>query len=213
MKGSVTMATGIFTGADRVDWEKCGGLVPAIVQDVGDGTVLMLGYMNREALEATLASGRVTFFSRSKGRLWTKGETSGNWLELASMTLDCDGDALLVTAHASGLTCHLGTKSCFADARGFGGFVGTLWSIICAPESARRPDSYTTKLLGSDIRRVAQKVGEEGVEVALAAVAGPETVVPEAADLVYHLLVLIHRTGATWDEVEEELRARITEPQ
>jgi len=193
---------------NRLDFEKVGGMLPVVIQHAVDGTVLMVGYMNAEALERTRETRRVTFYSRSKQRLWTKGETSGNYLELVSIIPDCDGDALLVTARPAGPTCHRGTKSCFDDAPEFGCFLDTLWSIVSAPDSERRPDSYTTKLLASDIRRVAQKVGEEGVEVSLAAADGAESVVTEAADLMYHLLVLLRRTGATWPEVENELRRR-----
>lgn len=199
-----------------IDWEKCNGLVPAIVQDAATGMVLMLGYMNREALEATLGGGRVVFFSRSRQQLWLKGETSGTYLEVETVTADCDRDALLVRARPTGPTCHLGTTSCFADAPAAdgasagvpAGILDELWSVISGPESARRPESYTTTLLDADIRRVAQKVGEEGVEVALAALDGADALVPEAADLLYHVLVLIRRSGATWDQVKAELRTR-----
>jgi phosphoribosyl-ATP pyrophosphohydrolase/phosphoribosyl-AMP cyclohydrolase len=199
---------------DELDWDKTDGLVPAIVQDAIGGSVLMLGYMNREALAATQASGRVTFWSRSKGRLWTKGETSGNHLEVRSIAADCDRDTLLILARPSGPACHLGTRSCFgatpprAAAESLA-FLDTLQEVIAERIAHPPPDSYTAKLLAEGPRRVAQKVGEEGVELALAAVAqGDAEIVGEAADLLYHVLVLLQSKHLSLAEVVAELEAR-----
>ena len=193
--------------AEALDWGKGGGLLPAIVQDARTLRVLMLGYMDRAALEATLSSRRVTFFSRSKGRLWTKGESSGNFLELASIDVDCDGDTLLVQAHPQGPTCHLQRESCFPSAPG-----STLADLSALVErrAAERPEgSYTTKLFDGGIRRIAQKVGEEGVETALAAVAEDEdALLGEGADLLFHLLVLLRARGLGLADVEAKLRMR-----
>jgi len=199
---------------ERLDWAKAGGLVPAIVQDAAGGAVLMLGYMNREALAATRASGRVTFWSRSKGRLWTKGETSGNYLEVRSITTDCDGDTLLILARPSGPACHLGTRTCFGEtppraAAESLAFLDTLQRVIGQRIADPPPDSYTAKLLAQGPRRIAQKVGEEGVELALAAVAqGDAEIVGEAADLLYHVLVLLQSKQLSLEQVVGELEAR-----
>jgi phosphoribosyl-AMP cyclohydrolase / phosphoribosyl-ATP pyrophosphohydrolase len=150
--------------ADEIEtlaWDKQGGLLPAIVQDAGDRRVLMLGYMDRAALQQTLAEGRVTFFSRSKGRLWTKGERSGHYLQLVSLQTDCDRDTLLVTAVPAGPTCHLQRPSCFADAPA--DFLAELDAVIASRERERPAGSYTTQLFEAGVRRIAQKVGEEGV--------------------------------------------------
>ena len=157
---------------ETIDFNTGDGLVPAIVQHSITGRVLMLGYMNADALTETQASGWVTFFSRSRQRQWTKGETSGNRLKLNRIEVDCDADTLLVTATPHGPTCHLGTSSCFdsdGELRGFG-FIGQLESIIAERQKNPSGDSYTARLLNEGIQRIAQKVGEEGVEVALAAV-------------------------------------------
>ena len=195
---------------EALAWDKQGGLLPAIVQDVATQRVLMLGYMDRSALEATLASGHVTFFSRSRARLWVKGETSGNLLELVAITADCDRDTLLVQARPQGPTCHLGTTSCFSDAPG--NFLGELDALV-ATRCAERPDgSYTTKLFDAGIRRIAQKVGEEGVETALAAVVqGDAELLGEAADLVYHLTVLLRARGLAFGDAVRVLRERHAE--
>ena len=177
-----------------IDWDKGDGLVPAIVQHARSGQVLMLGYMDRDALAATRTSGKVTFFSRSRQRLWTKGESSGHVLELVSVEMDCDADTLLVQARPRGPTCHLQRASCFAQAPG-----DTLAQLDALVErrSIERPDgSYTTRLFETGTKRIAQKVGEEGVETALAAVAGDDAeLCGEAADLLYHLLVLLRARG------------------
>jgi len=196
---------------DNIDWEKGGGLVPAIVQHAISGRVLMLGYMNAAALEKTTSSQRVTFYSRSRECLWTKGETSGNTLELRNIELDCDADTLLVAAIPAGPTCHLETPSCFdngAEKPGFG-FIGQLERIILDRMNEKADDSYTAQLVDAGIQRIAQKVGEEGVEVALAGVKGDrEELVAESADLLYHLLVLLQQQGASFADVAQQLDSR-----
>jgi len=200
--------------ADRLDWEKGDGLVPAVVQDAGDGAVLMLAYMNREALAATLATRHVTFWSRSKQRLWTKGETSGNLLLLRAIEVDCDGDTLLVLAEPAGPACHEGTRTCWGANPPRSGaeplaFLGTLQALIRGRIADRPEGSYTAKLLSEGTRRIAQKVGEEGLEVALAAVAqSDEDVVSEAADLLYHLILLLQVKNLSLERVVGELRMR-----
>lgn len=191
-------------------WEKMDGLLPAVVQDCGSGEVLMLGYMNREALEASLSNGLATFFSRSRGRLWQKGETSGNRLNVRSIFADCDGDALLVLAVPQGPTCHTGTRSCFADGHAEGpSWLGELSAIV--HERARSGDegSYTRRLLEEGTGRIAQKVGEEGVELAIAAVSRPlDECTDELADLLYHVTVLMEALQISWDEVIKVLKTR-----
>ena len=204
-----------FTPADieRIDWNKDGGLVPAIVQHASSGSVLMLGYMNCEALAATLARGRVVFFSRSKQRLWEKGETSGRFLQLVELRADCDADTLLVIALPAGPVCHTGSASCFGDAPLTAAaplsFLLTLEQLI-AQRIAEGPEgSYTASLYARGVRRVAQKVGEEGLEVALAGAGETdEALVAECADLLYHLLVLLRSRSLPLAAVIEELRRR-----
>ncbi len=184
-----------------------GGLLPAIVQDAGNQRVLMLGYMSREALRATLDAGWVTFYSRSKARLWTKGESSGHRLAVVSVAADCDGDTLLLQARPLGPTCHLGRDSCFADAPIAA--LAALDAVIAQRERDRPEGSYTTRLLAQGAIRAAQKVGEEGVETALAGAAqDDDALLGEAADLVYHLLVLLRLRGLGLSELSEVLRAR-----
>lgn len=191
----------------QLAWDKQDGLLPAVVQDADTLRVLMLGYMNREALEMTLACRHVTFYSRSKGRLWTKGERSGHVLKLVSIETDCDADTLLIQAHPQGPTCHLERTSCFPDAPG--SFLGDLDALIAQRERERPVGSYTTKLFEGGIRRIAQKVGEEGVETALAAVAQEDAdLLGESADLIYHLLVLLRARGLSLAQVEDLLRQR-----
>ena len=188
-------------------WDKQQGLLPAIVQDAGSHRVLMLGYMDRAALEATLATGRVTFYSRSKQRLWMKGESSGDILELVSLEADCDADTLLVQARPRGPTCHLGRASCFPTAPG--DFLAELDAIVARRERERPAGSYSTSLFEAGPRRIAQKVGEEGVETALAAVAQDDAaLLGEAADLVFHLTVLLRARGLGLADVEAVLRDR-----
>lgn len=200
-----TMKTDIDPSA--LDWTKGDGLLPVIVQDAGNLRVLMLGYMNREALDATLASRRVTFFSRSKQRLWTKGESSGHVLELVSVEADCDNDTLLVLAHPQGPTCHLQRPSCFPSAPS--AFLSDLDALVAQRDRERPVDSYTTRLFDAGVRRIAQKVGEEGVETALAAVAQDETaLLGESADLLYHLTVLLRARGLSLADAVDVLRQR-----
>lgn len=190
-----------------LDWDKQGGLLPTIVQDADNLRVLMLGYMSREALAATLVSGHVTFFSRSKNRLWTKGERSGHVLELVSLETDCDNDALLVQARPCGSTCHLARASCFPDAPSDG--LAELDVLIAQRERERPQGSYTTQLFEAGTRRIAQKVGEEGVETALAAVVqGDTALLGEAADLLYHLTVLLRARGLSLAEARRVLAGR-----
>lgn len=196
----------------QIDWAKLDGLVPAIVQDAWDGRVLMLGYMNRAALQQTIAGGLVTFYSRSRRQLWTKGETSGNHLQLVALDLDCDHDCLLVRARPQGPTCHLGTDTCFDQGRASApqlAFLAGLERLIARRDSERPAGSYTTSLFESGSKRIAQKVGEEGVETALAAVAGDtDELLNESADLLYHLLVLLRSRGTGLEQVLEQLARR-----
>lgn len=192
---------------DGLDWEKQGGLLPAVVQDIHNGRVLMLGYMNREALEATFETGHVTFWSRSKERLWTKGETSGNGLTLVSIDTDCDKDSLLVSANPAGPTCHSGTVSCFPSAPS--NFLADLDTFIRDRDLDRPPGSYTANLFDAGTKGIAKKVGEEGVEAALAAVTeDDETFLGEAADLIYHLVVLLRSRGLPMSEAIRVLKDR-----
>ncbi|MBW0143986.1 bifunctional phosphoribosyl-AMP cyclohydrolase/phosphoribosyl-ATP diphosphatase HisIE [Sphingomicrobium clamense] len=195
---------------DQLAWDKMDGLLPAIVQDAASGEVRMLGYMSRDALAATLDTGKVTFFSRSNQALWVKGETSGNTLDLVSVATDCDDDALLVVARPAGPTCHKGMRSCFGEDVITGtGFIGQLERIVSARASSDPDDSYTARLMERGIKRIAQKVGEEGVEAALAATAGDKhEVASEVADLVYHLTVLLKASDTDWQAVIDVLKER-----
>jgi phosphoribosyl-ATP pyrophosphohydrolase/phosphoribosyl-AMP cyclohydrolase len=177
----------------KIDWKKNSGLVPAIVQDASTLQVLMLGYMDAAALKKTLRTKKVTFFSRSKQRLWTKGESSKNFLHLVHVEADCDNDTLLIMARPDGPTCHRGTVSCFGDTGASGvGFLAQLERTINARIRSGDKKSYTVRLAKEGVARVAQKVGEEGVETALAALrSGRKEFAGEAADLLYHLLVLL----------------------
>ena len=191
----------------QLDWAKGGGLLPVIVQDAANLRVLMLGYMNVDALAATRESGFVTFYSRSKQRLWKKGESSGHVLELVDIQADCDNDTLLVLAKPHGPTCHLQRDSCFPEAPG--GFLADLDALVQQREQQRPPDSYTTRLFESGIRRIAQKVGEEGVETALAAVAQDEAaLLGESADLLFHLTVLLRSRGLALQDAVTVLQQR-----
>jgi len=198
----------------QLAWDKGNGLIPAIVQDAGSGAVLMLAYMNRDALIATQTSGRVTFWSRSKQRLWTKGETSGHFLQLRAIAPDCDGDTLLILAEPTGPACHLGTATCWGDhapraaAQGVG-FLGVLEEIIAQRIATQPPGSYTARLIAEGPRRIAQKVGEEGLELALAAVAQSDgDIIAEAADLLYHTLLLLKVKNLSLAQVVTELESR-----
>lgn len=197
----------------RLDWSKGEGLLPAVIQDAHTGRVLMLGYMNEESLRRTLADGRVVFFSRSRNQLWTKGETSGHFLDVVQVTADCDDDTILVLANPQGPTCHKGTPTCFAEARDPAAariaFLATLEKTIALRITESPEGSYTARLFASGIGRIAQKVGEEGVETALAAVTreDPE-LVGECADLLYHLLVMLKARNLTLERVVQELASR-----
>lgn len=194
-------------GIGALAWDKQDGLLPAVIQDADTRRVLMLGYMDRAALRATLDSGRVTFFSRSRQRLWVKGETSGHQLELVAIQADCDGDTLLVQARPRGPTCHLGTESCFASAPGDA--MAELDRLVACRERERPADSYTTRLFDAGVRAIAQKVGEEAVETALAAVAqDDDALLGEAADLLYHLVVLMRARGLSLQQAGAVLAAR-----
>ena len=204
---------------DTLDWGKGEGLLPAIVQHAVSGEVLMLGYMNREALMQTAATRQVVFFSRSRRQLWLKGETSGNRLDVVDISTDCDGDALLILATPQGPTCHRGTSSCFASQPGAAvqplAFLTQLQAIIEQRIAQHGPDdsadSYTARLFAAGPARMAQKIGEEGVEVALAAVGTDDArVVSETADLMYHLLLLLKSRNLSLERVTEELQARHT---
>jgi len=198
---------------EQLDWTKSDGLLPAIIQDAQTSQVLMLGYMNRDALRETLANKRVTFYSRSKARLWTKGETSGHFLDVISVAADCDNDTLLITARAHGPTCHNGTQSCFgdevnADARQLA-FLNRLESVIAQRLADRPEGSYTARLWAQGPTRIAQKVGEEGVEVALAAVTQTDDrLVSESADLLFHLALLLKSRNLSLNAVVHELERR-----
>lgn len=197
---------------DDLAWEKMNGLIPAIVQDAFDGRVLMQGYMNKDALRCTLESGQVTFWSRSREQLWTKGETSRHYLDLVDIHPDCDSDCLLVRARQEGPTCHLGLDTCFdAEDRVMPelAFLADLELVIACRDEDRPAGSYTTKLLEAGVKRIAQKVGEEGVETALAAAAGgDEEVLNESADLIYHLLVLLRSRKLELGSLVEVLKIR-----
>jgi phosphoribosyl-ATP pyrophosphohydrolase/phosphoribosyl-AMP cyclohydrolase len=198
---------------DTVNFSRDAGLVPAVVQDASTGAVLMLGYMNREALAATFERGRVVFFSRSRQRLWEKGESSGNSLTLEQIHLDCDADTLLVTVHPAGPVCHAGTATCFGDDPLTQGeslaFLGDLERVIDERIATRPEGSYSAQLLAEGPRRLAQKVGEEGLEVALAAAGGgDQEVIGEVSDLLYHVLLMLRSRGLTLAQVVTELRAR-----
>ncbi len=193
-----------------LDWAKMAGLIPAVVQDAASGEVRMLGYMDRAALEATIADRLVTFHSRSRGVPWRKGETSGNLLDVVGIRMDCDRDALLILANPRGPTCHTGSDSCFGDDGAPGvGFIGSLERVIASRASADPATSYTAKLLAEGPARAAQKVGEEGVETALAGRCGDDAeLTSEAADLVYHLTVLLKARGLAWTDIIAELKKR-----
>ncbi|HCE1967624.1 bifunctional phosphoribosyl-AMP cyclohydrolase/phosphoribosyl-ATP diphosphatase HisIE [Vibrio parahaemolyticus] len=198
--------------SERINWEKVDGLVPAIVQDFQSSQVLMMGYMNQDALAKTSETGQVTFFSRTKERLWTKGETSGNVLQLVNISLDCDNDTLLVRVNPIGPTCHTGTTTCWdGDAQEESQMVWLhqLEQLLAARKSADPDSSYTASLYARGTKRISQKVGEEGVEVALAATSGDKAeLVCESADLIYHLLVLLQDQGLSMNDVVNKLKER-----
>ncbi|OOF70877.1 bifunctional phosphoribosyl-AMP cyclohydrolase/phosphoribosyl-ATP diphosphatase HisIE [Rodentibacter caecimuris] len=197
----------------EINWQKVDNLLPVIVQNVTTCEVLMLGYMNLEALEKTLNEKRVTFYSRTKQRLWTKGETSGNFLNVVDMSLDCDNDSLLIFADPIGETCHTGQESCFhqfsSSCEPAWIFFSKLERLIASRKGSDPQSSYTAELYAKGTKRIAQKVGEEGVETALAAtVRDREETICEAADLAYHLTVLLQDAGLSWKNVINKLKER-----
>ena len=197
----------------QLDWRKGDGLLPAIVQDASTGQVLMLGFVNEAALQKTLETRRVTFFSRTKNRLWTKGETSNHFLNVVSVATDCDNDSLLITALPDGPTCHNGTQSCFGDSIKTAvadiAFLAKLESVIEQRVQDRPDGSYTAKLWSQGVRRMAQKVGEEGVEVALAAATDDNKgLIGESADLLFHLTLLLKSRGLSLRDAVTELERR-----
>ncbi len=193
-----------------LDFEKMGGLIPVIIQDNNTNKVLMLGFMNEEALEQTLSSGKVTFFSRTKNRLWMKGETSGNTLSVVSITPDCDNDTLLVKAIPAGPVCHKGTDTCFGEKNEEDIlFLKYLQNFIERRRHEMPEGSYTTTLFQKGINRMAQKVGEEAVETVIEATNGTEDrLIYEASDLIYHLIVLLTSKGLRIDDLARELKKR-----
>ncbi|PQJ88890.1 bifunctional phosphoribosyl-AMP cyclohydrolase/phosphoribosyl-ATP diphosphatase HisIE [Aliivibrio sifiae] len=198
--------------ATRIDWEKVDGLVPAIIQDFGSSQVLMMGYMNQEALAKTLETEKVTFFSRTKNRLWTKGEESGNSLNLVNVSLDCDNDTLLIKVNPVGPTCHTGTTTCWDGDKTEETqlvWLHQLEQLLAERKNADPDSSYTASLYARGTKRISQKVGEEGVEVALAATSGDKAeLVCESADLMYHLFVLLQDQGLSFDDVINKLKER-----
>jgi phosphoribosyl-ATP pyrophosphohydrolase/phosphoribosyl-AMP cyclohydrolase len=192
----------------QINFDKSDGLIPCIVQDATTNVVLMLGYMNREALEKTLSEKKLTFFSRSRQRLWTKGETSGNYLLLIDGKLDCDNDTLLFKVQPEGPTCHTGSDTCFDEVNAFSG-LEFLEAIIQERKNNPKPGSYTNQLLDSGINKVAQKVGEEAVELIIEAKDdNRELFLNEAADLMYHYLVLLTAKGYQLEDVVSVLKKR-----
>lgn len=195
----------------NIDFEKCGGLVPAIIQDADTKTVLMLGYMNQEAFEKTLSTGLVTFYSRSRQCLWTKGETSNNFLHLVDIKVDCDNDTLLVKVHPDGPTCHKGTDTCWGEENEASPllFLSELSNFIEKRHQEMPEGSYTTSLFRDGLNRMAQKVGEEALELVIEATNGTnERLVYEGSDMLYHLIVLLTHKGLRIEDMAAELRER-----
>ncbi|MDA8872687.1 bifunctional phosphoribosyl-AMP cyclohydrolase/phosphoribosyl-ATP diphosphatase HisIE [Alphaproteobacteria bacterium] len=195
---------------DEIDWDKGEGLVPAIVQNTDNGQILMLAYMDRAALAQTISSKKVTFFSRSKNRLWTKGETSGNWLDFISGEMDCDADTLLIQARPQGPSCHTGSVTCFNDQTPSNiGFLDQLGALIADRHKTMPEGSYTTSLFAEGKARIAQKVGEEGVELALARMKDDSAeMASEAADLLFHMMVLLEDAGLSLGDAISVLQNR-----
>ena len=196
--------------SDALAWNKSGGLLPAIIQDANTRQILMLGYMNADALAKTQDTKKVTFYSRSKDRLWTKGETSGNWLDFVSAEMDCDADTILIQACPHGPVCHTGSQTCFNDNKASTTeFLDQLSALIAARHRVMPQNSYTTSLFRDGTERIAQKVGEEGVELALACIKNdPEEIKSEAADLLFHMMVLLEDAGITLGDVVAVLQQR-----
>ena len=196
--------------SENLAWEKGSGLLPAIIQDVNTSQVLMLGYMNADALAKTLDIKKVTFYSRSKDRLWTKGETSGNWLDFVSAEMDCDADTILIQARPHGPVCHTGSQTCFNDhSTRTTGFLDQLSALIASRHRTMPENSYTTSLFRDGTARIAQKVGEEGVELALSHMKNdPEETKNEAADLLFHMMVLLEDANLAFSDVVAVLQER-----
>ena len=195
----------------KIDFEKMGGLVPAIIQDATTKNVLMLGFMNEEAYQKTLDTRHVTFWSRTRNTLWTKGETSGNFLNVVSMQIDCDNDTLLIKAHPDGPTCHTGTDTCWGEDNEANPllFLTELQDFINLRKAEMPEGSYTTKLFRDGVNKIAQKVGEEALETVIEATNGSnDKLVYEASDLLYHLLVLLTEKGLRIEDVATELHQR-----
>ena len=195
----------------KIDFEKMGGLVPAIIQDATTKNVLMLGFMNEEAYQKTIETRHVTFWSRTRQTLWTKGETSGHFLNLVSMQIDCDNDTLLVKAHPIGPTCHTGTDTCWGEENDMNPllFLTELQDFINKRKEEMPEGSYTTKLFRDGVNKIAQKVGEEALETVIEATNGTKDhLIYEASDLLYHLLVLLTEKGLRIEEVAAELQKR-----
>ena len=195
---------------DKIDWNKGQGLVPAIVQDIDSRQILMLAYMDRAALAQTISGKKVTFFSRSKNRLWTKGETSGNWLDFISGEMDCDADTLLIQARPQGPSCHTGSVTCFNDQTPSNiGFLDQLATLISKRHKTMPEGSYTTSLFAEGKALIAQKVGEEGVELALARMKDDRAeMANEAADLLFHMMVLLEDAGLSLADAINVLQKR-----
>ncbi len=199
----------------KIDFEKCGGLVPAIVQDADTKNVLMLGYMNQEALQKTLDTKKVTFWSRSRNCLWTKGETSGNFLHLVDIKVDCDNDTLLVKAHPDGPVCHTGTDTCWGEENKQSSidnpllFLSDLQDFIEKRHREMPEGSYTTSLFKDGLNRMAQKVGEEALELVIEATNGTnDRLIYEGSDMLYHLIVLLTSKGLRIEDMAAELMER-----
>lgn len=193
-----------------IDFTKdANGLIPVIIQDVQTNVVLMLGYMNEEALDKTKREGRVTFFSRSKGRLWTKGEESGNYLNVKEVVQDCDADTLLIKVKPEGVVCHTGAETCFREKNRSADFLSELESVIRERKKMPSEDSYTSSLFKKGINKIAQKVGEEAIELVIESKDENEVLFKnEAADLLFHYLILLAEKGSNLAEISEILRAR-----
>jgi len=192
----------------NIDFDKTNGLVPVVIQDEQTLEVLMLGYMNQEAYDKTVAENIVTFYSRSKSRLWTKGETSNNFLHVKSMAVDCDNDTILIKVKADGPTCHTGNRSCFNTSYNQN-FIFELQNVINSRYDNPSAESYVNKLRNKGLNKIAQKVGEEGVETVIAALAETETdLINEASDLVFHLLVLLREKNLSLETIAKNLESR-----
>ncbi|MEZ9141338.1 MULTISPECIES: bifunctional phosphoribosyl-AMP cyclohydrolase/phosphoribosyl-ATP diphosphatase HisIE [unclassified Shewanella] len=204
----MTQSSTVKFDTSELAWDKQDNMLPAVVQNHLTGKVLMLGYMDKAALEHTLATGKVTFYSRSKQRLWTKGETSGNTLDLVAIDKDCDNDSLLLQVIPNGPTCHTGTESCWPDGNAHS-FIDNLTNVIISRKGQSADSSYTASLFERGTKRIAQKVGEEGLETALAAAThDKEELINEASDLMYHLIVLLEDQQLSMAEVNQNLMQR-----